>query len=104
MIPGLQPEELAIVEAKVRQATGMKKLWIGDTGDDNARLNHNCIQVVGRDECEPRPHTDSRKMCKFAAVLYLNPNVPANCGTAFYRQRLPMGQRGGCLLYTSRCV
>ena len=28
-------------------------------------------------------------------MLYLNPNVPADCGTAFYRQRLPMGQRGG---------
>lgn len=95
VIPGLEPDELAIVEAKVKQATGMKKLWVGETGEDRTKLNHNCIQVVGRDECEPRPHTDSRKLCKFAAVLYLNPDVPPHCGTAFYRQRLPMGQRGG---------
>lgn len=95
VIPGLQPEELAIVEAKVKQATGMKKLWITTTGDENVRLNHNCIQVVGVDECGPRPHTDSRTLCRFAAVLYLNPDVPEHCGTAFYRQRMPTGQDGG---------
>ena len=43
---------------------------------DGAHLNHNCIQVVGADECGQRPHTDSRAVCRFAAVLYLNPNVP----------------------------
>lgn len=95
VIPGLLPEELALVEAKVMKATGAKRLWLSETGDANTRLNHNCIQVVGIDECEPRPHTDSRKLCKYAAVLYLNPDVPAHCGTSFYRQRLPMGQRGG---------
>lgn len=95
VIPGLLPEELAVIEAKVLKATGEKRLWLSETGDENARLNHNCIQVVGIDECEPRPHTDSRKLCKYAAVLYLNPNVPDHCGTSFYRQRLPMGQRGG---------
>ncbi|MDI1253603.1 DUF6445 family protein [Thermomonas sp.] len=95
VIPGLLPDELDIIEDKVRAATGAKKLWVGDTGDDNARLNHNCIQVVGAGECEPRPHTDSRRLCRYAAVLYLNPGVPAHCGTSFYRQRLPMGRLGG---------
>jgi Family of unknown function (DUF6445) len=79
----------------VMKAIGAKRLWLGETGDSNARLNHNCIQVVGVDECEPRPHTDSRALCRYAAVLYLNPDVPDHCGTSFYRQRLPMGQRGG---------
>lgn len=28
-------------------------------------------------------------------MLYLNPGVPDDCGTSFYRQRLPNGQLGG---------
>ena len=62
---------------------------------DGARLNHNCVQVVGAGECEPRPHTDSLALCRYAAVLYLTPGAPGDCGTAFYRQRLPGGRRGG---------
>ncbi|MEP7097360.1 MAG: DUF6445 family protein [Dokdonella sp.] len=53
------------------------------------------MQVVGASECEPLPHTDSRALCRYAAVLYLNPSVPDHCGTGFYRQRLPNGQLGG---------
>ena len=94
VIPGLEPDELAHVEALVRKATGMKKLWV-ETAPDGGHLNHNCVQVVGEEECGPRPHTDSRKLCKYAAVLYLNPGVPDDCGTSFYRQRLPSGQLGG---------
>jgi hypothetical protein len=62
---------------------------------DGGHLNHNCVQVVGIDESEPRPHTDSRALCRYAAVLYLNPDVPDDCGTGFYRQRLPYGRFGG---------
>jgi hypothetical protein len=94
VIPGLLPEELAIVEAHVRQATGAKKLWVEGV-TDGRNLNHNCVQVVGEEECTARPHTDSRKLCKYAAVLYLNPDVPDDCGTSFYRQRLANGQLGG---------
>jgi len=94
VIPGLSPEELALVEAKVKQATGAKKLWV-ETAPDGGHLNHNCVQVVGEEECGQKPHTDSRKLCKFAAVLYLNPDVPEDCGTSFFRQRLPGGQKGG---------
>ena len=93
-IPGLEPDELESIETWVKQATGAKKLWVETVGDGK-RLNHNCIQVVGIDESEPRPHTDSRDLCRYAAVLYLNPDVPEHCGTAFYRQRLPGGQLGG---------
>ena len=93
-MPALQPEELAPLEAWVRKATGAARLWV-ETAADGATLNHNCVQVVGYNECEPRPHTDSRALCRYAAVLYLNPNVPETCGTSFYRQRLPNGQMGG---------
>ncbi len=94
VIPGLTMDELAIVETKVLQATGAKTLWT-EQAPDGADLNHNCVQVVGADECGPRPHTDSRKLCRYAAVLYLNPDVPDDCGTSFYRQRLPGGGLGG---------
>ncbi|MEO8160404.1 MAG: DUF6445 family protein [Arenimonas sp.] len=94
VMPGLEANELARIEVLVRQATGSQRLWV-ETAQDGARLNHNCVQVVGEDECGPRPHTDSRKLCKYAAVLYLNPDVPDDCGTSFYRQRLASGQLGG---------
>ncbi len=93
-MPGLTPEELAWIESLVKKATGAKRLWV-ETASSGDTLNHNCVQVVGEDECGPRPHTDSRKLCKYAAVLYLNPLVPDDCGTSFYRQRLPTGQLGG---------
>ena len=34
-------------------------------------------------------------LCRYAAVLYLNPDVPEQCGTSFFRQRMPGGQLGG---------
>lgn len=94
ILPGLEPDELGTIESLVRKATGSERLWVA-TAPDGSHLNHNCIQVVGEDECEARPHTDSRALCRYAAVLYLNPAVPDGCGTSFYRQRLPGGQRGG---------
>lgn len=95
LLPGLLPDELALVEARVQQATGARRLWSVEPED--ARSNHNCIQVVGLDEGQVRPHTDARRVCRYAGVLYLNPDVPAACGTAFYRQRLPGGGLGGNL-------
>ena len=93
-IPALEPEELAPVEAWVKQVTGMRRLWL-ETSPEGATLNHNCVQVVGQHDSGPRPHTDSRKLCRFAGVLYLTPDAPQDCGTSFYRQRLPGGQLGG---------
>ena len=93
-IPALLPDELAQLEAKVRAATGAARLWVQGTAD-GGHLNHNCVQVVGEDECGPKPHTDSRALCRYAAVLYLNPKAPEHCGTSFYRQRLPDGRLGG---------
>ena len=53
------------------------------------------MQAVGAREAAARPHTDSRALCRYAGVLYLNPSAPADCGTSFYRQRMPNGQLGG---------
>lgn len=93
-MPGLEPDELARVERLVKKATGARDLWV-QRGAGGGTLNHNCVQVVGKGECEPRPHTDSRALCRYAAVLYLNPRVPKKCGTSFYRQSLPGGRLGG---------
>ncbi len=94
VVPGLLPNELAAIEQQVKAATAVSKLWVV-SAPDGAQLNHNCVQVVGEHECEPRPHTDSLRLCKYAAVLYLNPDVPNDCGTAFYRQRMAGGALGG---------
>jgi hypothetical protein len=93
-LPALQAGELEPIEAWVREVTGSKRLWVQST-PDGGHLNHNCVQVVGEDESGPKPHTDSRTLCRYAAVLYLNPDAPAHCGTSFYRQRLPDGRLGG---------
>jgi Family of unknown function (DUF6445) len=92
--PALLPEELARLEAWVKVRTGAKRLW-QERSPDGAMLNHNCVQLVGEDESGPRPHTDSKALCKYAAVLYLSPGVPATCGTSFYRVRMTDGQLGG---------
>ncbi|MFI5872151.1 DUF6445 family protein [Streptomyces sp. NBC_00377] len=93
-MPGLLPAELGRVERLVSRATGARKLWVQQT-PGGGTLNHNCIQVVGEGESTPRPHSDSRALCRYAAVLYLNPSVPKDCGTSFYRQSLPGGRLGG---------
>ncbi|MFB6889291.1 DUF6445 family protein [Kitasatospora sp. NPDC056327] len=96
-MPGLEPDELARVEALVRRATGAPRLWVQRT-PGGGTLNHNCVQLVGAGESEPRPHTDSRALCRYAAVLYLSPGAPKDSGTGFYRQRLPAGRLGGNLV------
>jgi len=93
-IPALLPAELEHIEGLVKKLTGAKKLW-KQTTEDGHTLNHNCVQLVAASESGPKPHTDSRKLCKYAAVLYLSPNVPAACGTSFFRVRLPNGNLGG---------
>lgn len=93
-IPALEPDEIAHIEARVMQATGAKKLWVQQTPEGKT-LNHNCVQVVGEKEAGARPHTDSLALCRYAAVLYLTPDAPSQCGTSFFRQRMPNGQLGG---------
>jgi hypothetical protein len=93
--PGaLDPDELACVEAWVRGATGCERLRVA-TAPGGARLDCNVAQSVGAGESGPRPHTDRRDLCRYAAVLYLNPDPPAGAGTSFYRLRYANGALGG---------
>lgn len=95
--PGaLLPEELAGLEARVRALTGAQRLW-KETDPQGATLNHNVVQVVGASESGPRPHTDSRRLCRFAAVIFLTPGAPPEAGTTFYRLRYPDGSLSGNL-------
>jgi hypothetical protein len=90
----LLPHELARVEALVRAATGCSRLWVA-TAPGGARMDCNVAQLVGARESGPRPHTDRRDLCRYAAVLYLHPDPPAGSGTSFYRLRYPNGALGG---------
>ncbi len=92
----LSPGELEPIETQARKLTGAKRLW-SETAPDGAYLNHNVVQVVGANESGPRPHTDSRKLCRYAAVIYLTPRAPAGAGTTFYRLRYPNGALSGNL-------
>ena len=39
--------------------------------------DHNCIQVVGEGESEPRPHTDSRAVCPGSTRCSCRASIPA---------------------------
>ena len=92
--PALLDVELAALDALICQVTGADKVWV-EQSETGTWLNHNCMQVVGSVEAAVKPHTDSSHLCRYAAVLYLNPDVPERCGTSFFRQRMPGGQLGG---------
>lgn len=91
---GLLPKEMGILETWVKRQTGVKKLWQPLVEGDGA-LSHNYVQLVGEKESGPRPHTDSRKLCHFAGVIYLSPDAPKQGGTSFYRLRFSDGALGG---------
>jgi hypothetical protein len=93
--PGALGEaELEHVEAWVRDVTGSTRLWV-ETAPGGARLDCNVAQLVGAGESGPRPHTDRRDLCRYAAVIYLSPEPPPGSGTGFYRLRYPNGSLGG---------
>ena len=90
----LTPGELEQVDAWVRKVTNAKRLWIEPPLEGRANY-HNYAQLVGVGECGPRPHTDPRHECRYAAVIYLTPRPDPNAGTSFYRLRGPDGALGG---------
>lgn len=92
--PALLPNELAHVEKWVKSVTGKARIWI-QKAPEGAKLDSNVAQLVGEKESGPRPHTDSRHLCRFAAVIYLSPHAPRNAGTSFCRLRYPNGAVGG---------
>jgi hypothetical protein len=91
----LNSDELSIVEEWVKKQTGADLLW-KDTADQSRLVDHNSAQLVGATESRSMPHTDS-KDCRYAGILYLNPQAPATGGTSFYRLRYPDGALGGNL-------
>ncbi|MDK2123693.1 DUF6445 family protein [Parachitinimonas caeni] len=93
----LTPEELGGLEEWVKQVTGSRRLWVEQAGV-GARVDCNVAQLVGGKDSGPRPHTDSRDLCRYAAVIYLHPDPPADSGTSFYRLRYPNGAIGGNLV------
>lgn len=90
----LAPHELAPLEDWVKSVTGAQRLWV-ETTPNGAKLDFNVAQLVGAQESTPRPHTDSRALCRYAAVLYLNPAPAPGSGTSFCRLRYPNGALGG---------
>ena len=90
----LGADELARIEDWVRAATGSTRLWVADA-PGGARLDCNVAQLVGAGESGPRPHSDRRDLCRWAAVLYLHPDPPPGSGTSFYRLRYANGALGG---------
>ena len=92
----LEPDELEWVDTWVRKVTNAKRLWAEPAPE--GRVNyHNYVQLVGMGESGPRPHTDSRRECRYAAVIYLTPQPDPRAGTSFYRLRYPDGPLGGNL-------
>lgn len=90
----LLPDELAHIEATAKKLVGKDKLWT-EQPPGGLRLDCNVAQLVGAKETTPHPHTDSRKLCRYACVIYLSPNPPPSSGTSFCRLRYPNGAIGG---------
>lgn len=91
---GLLPDELEKLEEWVKKKTGAKRLW-QQTVDGVDSLSHNYVQLVGKDESGPRPHSDSNLLARYAGIVYLTPDAPRDGGTSFYRFRFPDGKLGG---------
>ncbi|MFZ6816090.1 hypothetical protein ACO0K3_16590 [Undibacterium sp. Rencai35W] len=92
----LLPDEINGIENWVKAATGKDKLWV-TTAPGGLKLDHNVAQMVGETESVARPHTDSRVFCRYAAVIYLNPDAPEDAGTSVFRLRYPDGTLSGNL-------
>ena len=89
----LRPKELLKVESFVKEVTGARKLYVANS--EKVVVDTNTAILVGSEEGKARPHSDSRLLCKYAAVLYLNPKPDPAGGTSFYRQNLANGKLGG---------
>lgn len=89
----LRPKELAKVEDWVKSVTGAEKIWVATS--DDVVVDTNTAILVGEHEGSARPHTDSKKLCTFGAVLYLSTKPDPNAGTSFYRLKYPNGALGG---------
>ncbi|ABZ78586.1 conserved hypothetical protein [Shewanella halifaxensis HAW-EB4] len=89
----LKKKELELVEDWIKQKTGKNKIWVAESKE--VIVDTNTAILVGSEEGAPRPHVDSRKLCRFGAVLYLNKQPSPNSGTSFYRLKYSNGAAGG---------
>ncbi|WP_223292886.1 MULTISPECIES: DUF6445 family protein [Shewanella] len=92
----LKTSELTRVESWVKSIIGVDKIWT--VQDENVVVDSNTAILVGSKEGNARPHTDSRKLCRYAAVLYLNKHPQPDAGTSFYRLKYNNGSLGGNLV------
>jgi hypothetical protein len=90
----LNESELNHIEDIVKSLTGKSRLWTVQP-PGGLRLDCNVAQLVGEKESTSSPHVDSRSLCRYACVIYLNPNPPHDSGTRFCRLRYPNGAVGG---------
>ena len=79
----LKAEELVPAQARVRELPGSRRLW-AESAHEGANLNNNVVQVVGTRELGPQPHTDSRRLRRYAAVIVHNRRCPTKRMTALF--------------------
>ncbi|WP_444994902.1 DUF6445 family protein [Aliikangiella sp. IMCC44359] len=90
----LKIEELNLVENWVKVMIGRENIWV-EKLPGKSQVSSNTAQLVGKNESGALPHTDSRTLSRYAALIYLNLNPSVNSGTSFYRLRYPNGAAGG---------
>ncbi|NMH64914.1 DUF6445 family protein [Shewanella salipaludis] len=89
----LNKKELSIIEEWVKVKIKKDKLWVEKS--DTVVVDSNAAILVGEEEGSARPHVDNRKLCRYAAVLFLSPKPEASAGTSFYRLKYTNGAAGG---------
>ncbi len=92
----LKKSELDKIESWVKSIIKKDKVWV--VNDASVVVDSNTALLVGGKEGEARPHTDNRKLCRYAAVLYLNRHPDPSAGTSFYRLKYKNGELGGNLV------
>lgn len=89
----LNDAQLKKVEQYVKSVIKKDKLWV--VKSDKVVVDTNTAILVGDDEGASRPHVDNRFLCRYAAVLYLNPEPKESAGTSFYRLKYANEAPGG---------
>lgn len=89
----LTDSQLKKVEEYVKSVVDKDKLWVVESA--KVVVDSNTAILVGEEEGAARPHVDNRYLCRYAAVLYLNPAPKASAGTSFYRLKYANLAPGG---------
>ncbi|MBH0043421.1 DUF6445 family protein [Pseudoalteromonas sp. SWXJZ10B] len=89
----LNSKQLKKIEKYVKSVIKKNKLWVADS--NKVVVDTNTAILVGAEEGASRPHVDNRYLCRYAAVLYLNPDPITSAGTSFYRLKYANEAAGG---------